>query len=198
LGSITFMTVLSLATGGCHENTQPTREQSAQRQSGVNPTPGGKTVDNSLPPPPALKLEAVRDQKPAPAPDKAAKTEHAEKKAKSETPTGSGVTIKRLVVTNAIEDREPTQVSGLALGDAPVIAFVELVNAGDEDGAVVVTFEHDGIEPVGHVNLRVPAHSRRWRTWARTRMIKKPGSWQAVVRTPDGKELARESFQVAP
>ncbi len=79
-----------------------------------------------------------------------------------------------------------------------MIAFVELVNRGDDDGSVVVTFEHEGIEPVGHVHLKVPANSRRWRTWARTRMIKKPGSWQAVVRTPDGKELARQSFEVAP
>jgi hypothetical protein len=42
----------------------------------------------------------------------------------------------------------------------------------------------------------VPAHSRRWRTWAQTRRIREPGAWDAVVRSQEGQELSRTKFQV--
>ncbi|HEX9619708.1 MAG TPA: DUF2914 domain-containing protein, partial [Polyangiaceae bacterium] len=105
--------------------------------------------------------------------------------------------LKRLVVTNGIEGREPAAISGdLKANDEPVYAFVELVNDGDGDGSVVITFEHDSGKSVGHIPLSIPAKRDRWRTWGRTRHIDRDGQWAAVVRTADGRELGRRTFSV--
>jgi hypothetical protein len=61
---------------------------------------------------------------------------------------------------------------------------------------VFVTFEREGKKTVGHVRLEVPAHNKRWRTWGRTRFIREPGTWNAVIRAKDGTELAKKSFEV--
>jgi hypothetical protein len=103
--------------------------------------------------------------------------------------------VKRLNVTHAIENREPVSAADLKLGDNPILAFVELANTSTDEQRIVVTFEHAG-KSVGHVQLRVPGQSRRWRTWGQTRQIREPGEWQAVVRSEDGKELSRTTFSV--
>jgi hypothetical protein len=38
--------------------------------------------------------------------------------------------------------------------------------------------------------------SPRWRTWAFSRAVDSEGEWAAVVRSADGRELARETFSV--
>ncbi|MBX3181441.1 MAG: DUF2914 domain-containing protein [Polyangiaceae bacterium] len=103
--------------------------------------------------------------------------------------------VKRLVVTTAIEEREPRPVTEFKAGTDLVYAFVELANEGDEQG-IVITFERVG-KQVGYVELGVPAKQTRWRTWGRTRNIKQAGDWEAVVRTKGGDELARTRFQVS-
>ncbi len=110
-------------------------------------------------------------------------------------PAAGALKVKRLVVTTAIEEREPLPVTEFKAGSELVYAFVELMNEGDEQG-IVITFERVG-KQVGHVELGVPANQTRWRTWGRTRNIKQPGDWEAVVRTKDGDELARTRFQVS-
>jgi hypothetical protein len=113
----------------------------------------------------------------------------------SPTAAKDALEIRRVVVTHAIENREPAIASELSIGDAPILAFVELANSGEEEQRVIVTFERGG-SSVGHVKLRVPGESRRWRTWGQTRRIQEPGEWQAVVRTEDGHELSRTAFVV--
>lgn len=108
----------------------------------------------------------------------------------------AGLTIKRLVLTNAIEDREPAPASGFRSGDGPVVAFIEAQNAHAESQKIVVTFEHASGTKVGFVKLEIPENSARWRTWARSTHINKAGEWTAVVRSFDGQELARERFSV--
>ena len=103
--------------------------------------------------------------------------------------------VKRLVVTHDIEQREPVAVDTLAT-DKQVVAFVELANDGADACEVEVTFVQEGKPPVGHIKLEVPGETRHWRTWARTRMVKSPGEWEAVVSTTDGTELARTKFVV--
>ena len=118
---------------------------------------------------------------------------------RGDTPVGSvsgGLTVKRLVMTNAIEDREPAQFSGFRTGEGQVVAFIEAQNAGDEAQKIIVTFEHASGTKVGFVNLQIPEKSSRWRTWARSSHITKVGEWTAVVRTGDGQELARQAFNV--
>jgi len=105
--------------------------------------------------------------------------------------------LKRLVVTTGVQKREPLKVDTLLAGEDPIYAFMELTNESTRDHYVVVTFEReDDLEVVGHIKLKVPAQQPRWRTWGRTHMIQDAGPWVAVVRTPDGHELAREPFDV--
>ncbi len=115
----------------------------------------------------------------------------------AEEPTASDVQlrVKRLVVTSAIEQREPVAVEALT-ADQKVVAFVELANAGADEGKVVITFERAGQAPVGNIELAVPGKQPRWRTWGNSRMVKTAGDWEVVVSTEDGQELARQKFVV--
>lgn len=102
--------------------------------------------------------------------------------------------VKRLVVTDGISGREPNADPKLQAGSDPIYAFVELRNPTDDAKEIVVTFEHSTGAKVGHVSLEVPAKKPRWRTWARSAHVSKPGDWTAVVTASDGTELARQDF----
>lgn len=104
--------------------------------------------------------------------------------------------IKRLVVTQAVEDREPVEVSDVVDSETPVIAFLEVASGSTEEQQVVVTFEHEAGEQVGLVNLSVPGNKPRWRTWGRTYNVNRDGRWTAVVRDSRGEELGRTQFIV--
>lgn len=104
--------------------------------------------------------------------------------------------IKRLVVTQAVEDREPVDVDEVVDSETPVIAFVEVTSGAAEDQQVVVSFEHEGGHSAGGLNLSVPGNKPRWRTWGRTYNIKQGGRWTAVVRDSRGEELGRTEFTV--
>lgn len=154
---------------------------------------------------PAMKSAPVsKDEakKPKATSAKPAATTVASGKEKEAAPTQPGASagdvelkVKRLVVTHAIEQREPVAVEALSTAKQ-VVAFVELANAGADAGKVVITFEHEGQPSVGHIELEVPGDQPRWRTWGKTRMVKTAGEWEAVVSTADGTELAREKFVV--
>lgn len=109
--------------------------------------------------------------------------------------TNIGIRVKRLVVTQAVEDREPVAVQEVS-SSTPVIAFVEVATDGREDQNVVVTFEHETGDRVGLVNLNVPGNKSRWRTWGRTYDVNRDGRWTAVVRDSRGEELGRTAFTV--
>ncbi len=104
--------------------------------------------------------------------------------------------IKRLVVTQAVEDREPVEVTDVVDAETPIIAFLEVASGAVEEQQVVVTFEHEEGHSVGLVNLSVPGNKPRWRTWGRTYNIKQDGRWTAVVRDSRGEELGRTKFTV--
>jgi hypothetical protein len=110
----------------------------------------------------------------------------------------NGLTVKRFVVTTGIEAREPLiGAAPLLAGEDPIFAFAELGNHGDEQ-QVSVTFERKGSTVrVGHASLKVPANVPRHRTWANTRYIREPGTWEAVLSNANGEELARTAFEVA-
>ena len=108
-----------------------------------------------------------------------------------------GVTLARLAVATGIENREPVNASQEIAADAErVYAFLELRNAGDDQRTVVVTFERPDRTVTGDVELTVPAHAPRWRTWAWSRYVRAEGEWKAIVRTPDGELLGRIPFTV--
>lgn len=108
--------------------------------------------------------------------------------------------VKRLVLADDIarERREPIgeKASFKATELDKIYAFVEVENPTKSESEVFVTFEPQGDgASQGQVSLRVGASSR-WRTWAYTRGVKKAGAWAAVVRSADGKVLARTPFEV--
>lgn len=106
------------------------------------------------------------------------------------------VQVKRLVVTEAVEDREPVDVAAVVNGDHPVFAFVELATGQGAEQQLVVSFEHETGSSTGVVNLNVPANQTRWRTWGRTHTINRDGRWSAVVRDGQGAVLGRTEFTV--
>jgi len=115
--------------------------------------------------------------------------------AKAENPTGDKLEIRRLLLASRVIDREPE----LALAprvNEPLLAFVEAKNQANAEERLVVTFEHESGTKVGFVELRVPAGTKRYRTWARTRNLKEAGNWTVVVRNGGGAELGRAAFVV--
>lgn len=111
--------------------------------------------------------------------------------------SSAALRVKRLVVTERIEGREPVISERLSAGSGPIYAFAELENTSAEARKIRITFEHeDGQTVVGHAELEIPGNRPRFRTWGNTRNIQKAGNWRAVVRGEDGQELARTEFTV--
>lgn len=143
------------------------------------------------------------EHSPAPAANPAPNPKPAEPAVKAETPAGESpraasggpLVVERLVVTSGIQSREPIANPVLTTSGEPIYAFLELKNPSDTAESVLVTFER-GDQSVGNVTLEIPAHAERWRTWARTQLIKTPGEWQAVVRGQDSGEVARTTFSI--
>jgi len=104
--------------------------------------------------------------------------------------------IKRLVVTDRIEGREPVADAELRADGTQVFAFVELSNLSANPQSIEIVFEHESGDQVGFVRLPVPEDKSRWRTWGMTQQIKKSGRWVAKVRTSGGDELMRQDFIV--
>lgn len=122
----------------------------------------------------------------------------------AKSPTGptlaplSTLTVKRLLVTTGVKDREPLASSAALPSDGtPIYAFAELSNPAGESENVRITFERQGgAERVGNVTLPVPGKVSRHRTWATTRFIRAAGVWEAVLWSESGTELGRTSFEV--
>jgi len=106
--------------------------------------------------------------------------------------------VKRFLVTSGVHEREPESLTGAIRVDGkPVFAFAEVQNKDGSATNVRVTFQRKGSpEQVGNVTLSVPAQTQRYRTWGTTRFIREAGSWEAVLWSEDGKELARVAFEV--
>ncbi len=119
--------------------------------------------------------------------------------AKTAKADGSALQVNRLVVATEV-DRDRRQPLGQAArfekGDfEKLYAFLEIDNPGGES-EIVVSFDPPSDKPEkGRVTLGVGT-SPKWRTWAFSRAFDEAGSWEAVVRTTSGKELARTPFEV--
>ena len=110
-----------------------------------------------------------------------------------------GLRIQRLVTAPDVEQREPVAASSVfGHHDEKVVAFVELSNESEEDKSVLVHFIGPEGGVSGGIELRVPAKSPRWRTWAYTRNAKKPGLWRVEIRSLDGTLVGALPFEVEP
>jgi hypothetical protein len=180
--------VLAFAAGvACGKKSEDvSREPLARGQTTVVALPAGT-------PKPATTMVPVTT-----APKPAEPKPNAASPVKKVTAPASALSVKRIVVTRAIEKREPVATDTFTTGEEPVFAFLELANTSNHPAIVEVTFEHAQGKTVGHVKLEVPAHSTKWRTWGKTRFIRQAGTWNAVVRGEDGSELAKQEFEVSP
>jgi hypothetical protein len=119
-----------------------------------------------------------------------------------ETPAGEqpaatkALSVKRLVVTDRIDDREPARNAEFLTGGTQVFAFVELTNHAKQEQSIEIIFEHESGRQVGFVKLPVPKDRSRWRTWGKTSQIKQSGRWVAKVRSANGAELMSQDFIV--
>ena len=183
----------------------------SERDDGARAVSREVFIAPSTPPPPASAPAVVRE------PTKEVQEAKAAKEAKSTVlgaveasavvpiqpvepaPAATGLTVKRFVLTTGVRDREPVSGEGpLAADGKPIYAFFELVNRDSAEQRVSVTFERKGSpDRVGHATLTVPANVPRHRTWANTRFIREPGTWEAVLWNASGVALSRASFEVA-
>jgi hypothetical protein len=120
---------------------------------------------------------------------------------RSATPPSGQLRISRLVLARDVVDRAPVgaATSFRAADGERLYAFLEVRNDAATDAPLIVTFrrvDSAARDERGGVTLTVPAAQRRWRTWSFTRQARTPGSWEALVRTVDGRELARTPFTV--
>lgn len=106
------------------------------------------------------------------------------------------LTIKRLVIAEGVKDREPVGAGdSFTVSDDRIYAFVEIGNAERAPSQIFVSFVREGERERGRIPLRIGA-SPRWRTWAYTRLVDQPGTWQAIVRDARGREIGRADFEV--
>ncbi len=187
-----LVTAAALAVGGCDRPAETTA---------CVPEPAAAAV--------ALPTSAPRPDLPAaatptPAPDAAAPPARSPSAASrpsassaADLPAATSLRVRRLVLAEGVEGREPVRASRSFDGGEvdKVFAFLEVENPERLPGEVVVTFESPSGAAVGNVRLTVGA-SPRWRTWAFSRAIEQAGEWTAVVRDADGRVLAREPFSV--
>lgn len=196
---LSALALASMAVGlslgaGCRRDLEmrPERGTAARTEAPGAPLPTPAPSPNTPSAPlgqssdsPSAPVVAPKNDKPAP-------------KAVAVAPlTEAGLKVRRLVVARRIEGREPAE-SGtrFAPDGSPLFAFVEMENASPDTQQIVVTFEQAGSPSLGNVKLDVPGNNPRYRTWGQTRRIRSTGAWQAIVRTPSGQELARQSFEV--
>jgi hypothetical protein len=106
------------------------------------------------------------------------------------------VKVDRFVLATDVEQREPVGESERFTTETPkIFAFMQFAN-GDAPFAVKVYWEKvgDPASPYG-VELQVPT-AMRHRTWSWTKIRREPGSYRAVVRTLDGRELVSKEFVI--
>jgi len=114
-----------------------------------------------------------------------------------ELETLDGLTIERLVTAPAVERREPLAASSVfGPHDEKVYAFVEVRNDAEEDKTLLVHFIGPEGQVSGGIELRIPAATPRWRTWAYTRNANKPGLWRVEIRSEDGTLVGTLPFEV--
>lgn len=108
-----------------------------------------------------------------------------------------GLSIQRLVTAPDVEHREPVAASSIfGHHDERVYAFVEASNESGEDKTLLVHFIGPDGQVSGGIELRIPAASPRWRTWAYTQHASTPGLWRVEIRSEDGTLIAALPFEV--
>ena len=201
---ITIPFILAVfAVAACNE-AKPSKHEAIERAK-----PSQPMLTSTAPAPASATATPVEEKKPKPFPADVVKEALAEEKAPDQFPSeepqafepelGSldGVSIQRLVTAPEVKRREPIAATSVfGHHDERVYAFVEVSNDSDEDRALLVHFIGPDGQVSGGIELRIPAASPRWRTWAYTRNATTPGLWRVEIRTVDGTLVGALPFEV--
>ncbi len=194
--SAAFLCTL-LALSACADEPQP-------RAGKTSPAPLIQPALKETKELPALTSTAPKSPRsllaPTPVPSAGEKPSFESEKVAEPTPqqpVADDVRVDRFSLTSGIAAREPIDEGDTFTTDNEgIFAFFELANETVGPTEVFVHFEKlsDPALPYG-IALQVPM-AKRWRTWAVTRVHREPGSYRAVLRSADGKDLATRNFEV--
>lgn len=108
----------------------------------------------------------------------------------------SGFSIPRIALSSGVEKREPTALRKSFANGSRVHLFMEARNLSDNEQTLVVHWHDPALADPVSVPLTVPAKAPRYRTWANSSPIKRPGAHEVSVQIKDGPEIYRSSFEV--
>lgn len=191
--SVAIFSVLSLLLAiGCSESKSPRSDAIERAKSRAS------TLTSTASPLPPLLKEEKKPEQPTPDPMASPPIEDAPA-FEPELQGADGLEIQRLLTAPEIEHREPVAASGVfGHHDEKVYAFIEASNASHEDKSLLVHFIGPEGQVSGGIELRIPAATPRWRTWAFTEHAKVPGLWRVELRGADGALIGALPFEVEP
>ncbi len=197
--SMTMVVIAAALLAGCGQSAQEdTKAERGVVGRAEQPVASGAAADQAADP------AATANSAASAAPSAAAqalplpKVDDSEPKDEPALDLSAPLRIKRLVLSRAVENREPVgPATSFQSGTAKrLYAFVEVGNPQKARSEIYVSFVPPSGQAHTAIRLRIGQGSR-WRTWAFTRLAKDPGSWQVVVRNAAGQELAKQSFEIA-
>jgi hypothetical protein len=187
--------VALLVTAACGP-AKPQKSESIDRPkpsqamlTSTAPTVAPKPIEEKKPEPPVADFVEAAEAE--------AKPIETSSSFEAELESVDGLTIERLVTAPEVARREPVAASSVfGAHDEKVYAFVEVRNESEEDKTVLVHFIGPDGQVSGGIELRIPAATPRWRTWAYTRNATKPGLWRVEIRSEDGTLVGALPFEV--
>lgn len=111
-----------------------------------------------------------------------------------------GIMLESLILAKGVEKRQPVdEGTEFSLGDLErLYAIMTVANPEQTESQVSVAWAPvGGGKERGKVSVSVGAQ-KRWRTWAFTRTLNRPGRWEAIVRDVDGEVIGRAPFTLIP
>jgi hypothetical protein len=109
-----------------------------------------------------------------------------------------GVQLTELTVARGVENRlplDPGTEFEIETGGR-IYAFLRVLNPEQQASEVTVSWAPvDGGQERGTVKVSIGAQ-KKWRTWAFTRTLRKPGQWQVIVRDASGQVIGRAPFNL--
>ena len=199
---------LSLIAAACAKNEPAPPAAAAEKAAGEHAAPlpdkpveAPSLTSTSPAVPTSVATRAVEAPvEPAPAIKETSASDTPDASDEKKTPLEpSDVHVDRFLLTTGVVEREPVDEESVFSADAEkIFAFVQLANPDGAPYSFKVHFESVDKAPSPYgITLDVPT-SPRYRTWAFTRIKRAPGAYRAVLRTLEGREIARKEFVVVP
>ncbi len=109
-----------------------------------------------------------------------------------------GLAISELAVARGIESRRPIDPGTTFAVNSfeRIYVFLKVSNPSKQAAEVIVSWAPEGSDKErGKVRVSIGAQPR-WRTWAYTRTVKKPGRYRVLVRNADEDIIATAPFEI--